>query len=288
MNLDVATFHQDPALFLKSWIKDFVLRSAENRFSYIDDSPIFREPLVGFASGDDPLFKEYKRVIGEFHLSPEEALKQGTGSSPKEWKGLSLICWVLPLSSTTRQSNRKRKRSPSKRWAHTREYGEGFNNLLRKAVVGLLTELGYPAIAPAISPLFQRVELPQGLASNWSERHILYAAGLGTFSLSDGFITPQGMAHRCGSVVVALELPPSPKIYTTPFANCRFLIDGSCRACIVRCPCGAITERGHDKIMCYQYLLKLGQKYRKVYNIAGETGCGLCQTKVPCEAGIPV
>ena len=38
---------------------------------------IYEEPLIGFASADDPLFEEYKKphVIGENYLTPREWLE---------------------------------------------------------------------------------------------------------------------------------------------------------------------------------------------------------------------
>jgi epoxyqueuosine reductase len=44
----------------------FVLERPENRRLYRGERG-FDEPLVGFASAEDPLFAEYKRVIGPFH-----------------------------------------------------------------------------------------------------------------------------------------------------------------------------------------------------------------------------
>ena len=55
-------------------IKDFVRESQANRHPVIDGTPIFDEPLVAFADGDDPLFTNYKEIIGSFHLTPREAL----------------------------------------------------------------------------------------------------------------------------------------------------------------------------------------------------------------------
>jgi epoxyqueuosine reductase len=137
--------------------------------------------------------------------------------------------------------------------------------------------------------LFQIKKNDRGYISNWSERHLAYAAGLGTFSLSDGFITESGIAHRCGSVVTDLDIPTSPRNATGPYANCLYYVNGECGVCIQRCPAGAITEAGHDKIKCREYLRKIG--YRDVkggYDIEKSvSGCGLCQTKVPCEAVNP-
>ena len=131
-----------------------------------------------------------------------------------------------------------------------------------------------------------------GPFSNWSERHIAYAAGQGTFSLSDGFITERGIAHRCGSVVTTAELPPDARTATGPFANCLYYADGSCGNCIERCPAGAISEKGHDKIKCGAYLHDIGydpQQFANGYDLERSVaGCGLCQTKVPCEGRNPV
>lgn len=279
-------FQENPTRFLEEEIKRFVGESPENRLQAIDGSPIFEEPLVAFADGEDPLFLRYKEegIIGSFHLTPREALeREGVG----EVGQVSVISWVLPTSTKTRQTNRQQLEFPSLRWAHTRWFGEKFNDSLRRHVVGLLKGKGYQAVAPVLSPFYQTFNLLQGQASNWSERHMLYAAGLGTFSLSDGFITPKGIAMRCGSVVTDLKLPPSPRLYSSPTANCPFLQNGSCGQCIDRCPAGALSGRGHDKKKCQQYLLEeLPSILVKRYGVQA-VGCGLCQTRVPCEARIP-
>jgi hypothetical protein len=138
-----------------------------------------------------------------------------------------------------------------------------------------------------VSPFFKRYPSDNGPSSNWSERHIAYACGQGTFSLSDGLITERGIAHRCGNVVTDLVLPPSPRTAKSPFSNCLFYLGVNCRSCIERCPAMAITEKGHDKIKCAQYLRSAGYSPEMVGfvydNARSIAGCGLCQTKVPCE-----
>jgi epoxyqueuosine reductase len=277
---------------LQEQIEAFVQESPMNRLERIDGSPIFDSPLLGVADGDDPLFDQYKSIIGAFHLTPREAIRHAMQESPglanSSLGRLSVICWVLPISERTRLSNREQEEAPSERWAHTRHYGEQFNDALRRYVVNLLQEVGSLAIAPVISPLFKTyykdVEDPP--TSTWSERHILYAAGLGTFSLSDSFITLRGSAMRCGSVVTNLPLPPSPRPYESHVANCLYLCEGSCGECIKRCPAGAITHEGHDKLKCYAYTYGKLSPWRRTYQVDW-AGCGLCQTDVPCEAMIP-
>jgi epoxyqueuosine reductase QueG len=139
-----------------------------------------------------------------------------------------------------------------------------------------------------MQPYFKTYTNEKGPYSNWSERHIAYATGLGTFSLSDGLITERGIAIRCGTVVTSLVLPASPRTASSPYSNCLAYVGVDCRACINRCPAGAIDEKGHDKNKCEQHLLGIGYSMRLLQkngydNEKSVAGCGLCQTKVPCE-----
>jgi len=276
-------FQMEPAKFINEEIKSFARTSPANRMPFNKDSVIFDEPLVKFADGDDPIFAEYKTIIAPSHLTPREALAEADGKSPKNVPArLSVISWILPITAKTRKSNRGETLVPSRFWVHTRWYGEKFNETLRRHLVEILTEMGYLAEAPILQSYFKRATNEKGAYSNWSERHIAYAAGLGTFSLSDGFITERGIAHRCGSVVTDLVLPASPRTAENPYSNCLFYVNGECNACIERCPAGAITEKGHDKIKCGTYQHDTIGYLLKEYDV-GVAGCGLCQTKVPCE-----
>ena len=281
-------FQTNPAQFIEEEIKEFTLTSPLNRLPFIKDYVIWDEPLVKFADGDDPIFAEYKTIIAPTHLTPREALAKAYSKSPKDMPAhLSVISWILPTPDKARKSNRSETLVPSRLWSHTRWYGEKFNEVLRKHVAELLTEMGYLAAAPMLQSYFKIYTNEKGAYSNWSERHIAYATGHGTFSLSDGLITECGIAHRCGSVATNLVLPASPRTAKNPYSNCLFYIDGSCEACIARCPAGAITEKGHDKIKCLAYLHDIGywaEELKDGYdNDTSVAGCGLCQTKVPCE-----
>jgi len=274
-------FQKKPAQAIEEEIKAFTRTSPLNRMPGMENQVIFDEPLVQFADVDDPIFTEYKTIIAPSHLTPREALAKASGKSTKGLPArLSIISWILPITEKTRLSNRRQTKSPSRLWSYTRWYGEKFNEALRQHMVQVLTQLGYLAVAPMMQPYFKEFTNEKGKYSNWSERHIAYAAGLGTFSLSDGFITERGIAHRCGNVVTDLELPPSPRVAKDPYSNCLFYVDGSCTACITRCPAGAISESGHDKIKCFEHMQE--PELLKEYQV-GKLGCGLCQTKVPCE-----
>ncbi len=176
---------------------------------------------------------------------------------------------------------------PSLRWSHTRHYGELFNDELRRSVESYIRSNGGAAIAPATSPMFRAVRnAPHGSSSTWSERHAMYAAGLGTFGLCDGFLTPLGKAMRCGSVVTNLPIPTTPRRFPSHTAACPFLERGQCGECISRCPARAISSNGHDKNACERYQNEVLRPLRDSYGVSN-TGCGLCQTGVPCEHGLP-
>ncbi len=277
---------------LTEHITAVVRDSPLNRMVRLDGGPIFDAPVVGYADGRDPLFAKYKEIIGQFHLTPLEvlqhALDEGQLGDHLSLERLSVVCWALPISRETRLSNRLETVRPSARWVYTKADGEAFNDALRCEVVAWLQRAGYLAVAPALSPLFQ-VRPPgmeRGFTSRWSERHALYVAGLGTFGLSDGLITPVGVAMRCGSVVTNMPLSASPRRYTSHRAYCLQLARGNCGECIARCPAGAISEAGHDKAKCARYVSEAMAAYRQEYGDK-TLACGLCQTGVPCEEGIP-
>ncbi|WP_027714292.1 epoxyqueuosine reductase [Desulfuromonas sp. TF] len=269
---------------IREEIVRFVMTSPEN-LQEDGATPYFEEPLVGFAAADDPLFIEYKKIIGDFHLTPGEFLSEPAGASSAA-QG-TVISWVLPLTAVTRKSNRVEDLWPSRAWARTRHFGEVLNCSLRRHVVDYLQQRGSRAVAPQLSERWKPVDAPDGPTSSWSERHAAYAAGLGTFSLNDALITPKGIAHRLGSVITDLKLSPTPVTAAHYRWNCLRFRDGGCGVCINRCPVGALSDAGHDKEICRNYV------YGTVPRTVGEqygvtaTGCGLCQVKIPCEEQIP-
>jgi epoxyqueuosine reductase len=271
-------------------IRSYVATSPLNRLRDIDGSPIWEEPLVGFADGNDPLFEQYKSVVTPEHRTPRQALAELASSpqDPSAFSHVGVVSWILPTAALTKESNRERTDGPSLRWNQTRFQGEDFNDSLRRYVVDWLKARGLVAVAPVIHASFHRTRGPFGICSTWSERHMAFAAGLGTFSLSDGLITARGIAHRCGSVVANVDWPASPRPYTDHRQYCPYARDGSCGACIERCPAGAIGPEGHDKDLCHHYQRVVLADWLQRPGYAGEfMSCGLCQTGVPCESGIP-
>lgn len=244
-------------------------------------------PLIGFANGADPLFDQYKTVVGPFHWTPLEIWQQTFPGEVALAEDLTVISWVLPQTMATKHDQRAATVYPSERWARSRVFGEAFNRSLRRDVAQQLTDAGFPAVAPMETPQFSVKDSKEYVyASTWSERHAAYAAGLGTFGLCDGLITSKGKALRAGSVVARIAIPATPRPYTEHRAYCLFYANGTCGECIDRCPVGALSENGHDKVACKAHLDGTGPYVAETYGFVGY-GCGPCQVGIPCESGIP-
>jgi epoxyqueuosine reductase QueG len=230
---------------------------------------IYDAPLVSFAAADDPLFARLKEpdVVGPHHLLPGEWLAGAR----------SVISYFLPFTEAVRASNRQ-PGLPSEEWVSARIDGEAFNVAARKMVVAMVERLGGQGIAPALDPRFKIQEV----TSNWSERHVGYVAGLGTFGLHRHLITARGSAGRIGSVVTTLELTPTLRSYEDPYEYCLWFKDGSCGNCLDRCSTGALTEGGKDKYVCKHYLEETVMAIFKP-----RYGCAKCQVAVPCEDSLP-
>ena len=280
------SFVENPEGTIIREVQNFVSEHSGNRTSEENGTPYYDTPLVGFASAHDPLFFEFKNIIGDFHLTPLEVLERSFPEHAACRNDSSVISWILPISKSVRESNRKETRCSSKTWVDAKVYGEELNIQLQEHLVSFISEQGFLAVPPTLSPFFEVFQLDKvGSAANWSERHVAYAAGLGTFGLSGGLITKRGIAMRCASVVTSLKLNPTQRSYGDFREYCLFYDSDKCGRCIERCPGGAVSQEGHNKELCMVHCAEVMQECEE-YN-AGVLSCGLCQTSVPCEAGIP-
>lgn len=275
----------------KAWIEALIADfcgSPANSLENGTDEPAWGTPQVGYARGDDPLFAKLKTDIGPFYWTPEEAFALAFPELSVTLADLAVIVYLLPQTAATRRDQRSATSLPAERWARSRCFGEAFNCSLRLHLSGQLSAAGFPAVAPERLPDFAYRQSERfGLASNWSERHTAWIAGLGTFGLSDGLITRAGKAVRLGSVVARIDLVPSLRSYVGHQDWCLWYANGSCGACMHRCPAGAISSGGHDKPACHSYIRNVTTPYVQQHYGTDTTPCGLCQVKIPCEAGIP-
>ncbi len=279
---------KDPGKWVEGIIKDFINTSPENTLKNPANDKAWADPLVGFSGGNDSIYQAYKEeYVGPFHWTPLELFRQAFPASKAGAEELTVISWILPQMERTKAELRKETIYPSESWTRARIFGEEVNVKLRKHVVNSLQAAGIEAVAPMLFPEWgTRLSARFGFASTWSERHAAHAAGLGTFGLCDGLITPRGKAMRAGSVVARIQIPPTPRPYKDHRAYCLFYSHGTCGKCIDRCPIRAISPSGHDKVKCKSFL-DMTRNYVLSHHGFEGYGCGFCQVGVPCESRIP-
>jgi len=248
---------------IEQQLTDFVLNSTDNIVNNLGKMRMYDQPLVAVASAEDMLWEKLKEpeVIGPHHLSPTE------------WLGgaRSVISCFMPFTERVRSSNRSQG-LPAIEWLYGRYEGGMFNDAVRRFLVDIIRGAGDRALAPALDSRFSLIQL----RSNWSERHVAFIAGLGTFCLNRSLITDRGSAGRLVSVITDLALEPTSRRYGEVDEYCA-----KCGACIRRCPASAIDENGKNNAICALYVEETKVRFKPRY------GCGKCQTGVPCEARRP-
>ena len=215
------------------------------------------------------------------------------------------FCLFFPYVDLIRKQSKTATELPAEIYSVGRNYANAFMDDVLAKTVEFFNESGFQATSGMRSPAFQIIvkENPVQIYSVWSERHMAFAAGLGTFSLHEGFISELGCNIRVTSVITDEPLAVTPRQSDEPYANCLFYTSGKCKKCAARCPADAISEKGHDKVKCYLQLKKIEEKmtprvgsilkpHLRVIEGRNQTsypvGCAFCQFDVPCMDQNPV
>jgi epoxyqueuosine reductase QueG len=228
---------------------------------------IFDAPIFAAAAAADPLFARLKDAdsVGAHHLLPADW-------TPDARFVLSVF---FPFSERVRAGNitAAEGRTPTAEWLHGRIEGQKHIAFISAAAAECLRRAGFSAVVPSADKRFRSFDF----TSNWSERHVAFVCGLGTFGLSRGLITEKGVAGRFTSLVTSMELFPTRRGYTELYEHCIF-----CGLCARRCPADAISiETGKAHAPCSALLDETRTLFSPRY------GCGKCQVRVPCESGVP-
>jgi hypothetical protein len=62
--------------WITNLIRDFISTSPHNTMKNKTADPAWDDALVGFASGADPIWQQYKEYVGAFHWTPWEVFNQ--------------------------------------------------------------------------------------------------------------------------------------------------------------------------------------------------------------------
>jgi epoxyqueuosine reductase QueG len=227
-------------------------------------------PIFAFGSADDDLFQKFlaPSVIGSHFITPLDWLPGAK----------TVISCFLPYTQHIKSSNSTDFSWPSGEMLHGRYEGHFFIMEMAAHIQSILRNAGYDSVAPMLDSRFKAGSEETSYTSNWSERHVAFACGLGTFGLSKGIITEKGMCGRLCSVVTEMDLPKTGRPYTGVYEYCIM-----CGACAEHCPVNAISlQEGKKHPPCDEFLGKVIEKEKPRY------ACSKCQVMAPCESGIPI
>lgn len=270
----------------------------------------FGQPIVGVADAFAPEIQNLKQVIGFSHALPQDVLPDAK----------SVIAYYVPFTEELALTN-SHAGTASPQWARAYEELNFLFSQLNRELVDFIKGLGndpqlrgdlaadaglpgvgaddstvlpagdLAAAIPKAASEFDQIEL----VSNWSHRHMAYAAGLGTFGINNMLITKLGCCGRFSSIVTNIDSDILP--FDSPMEQemCSYKQDGSCGVCIANCPGLALHPESHDKFgagfsraRCYDVCLENAALYpfpedlAPSYVVPGSEVCGKCVTGSPC------
>ncbi len=229
---------------------------------------IWREPIVRFASAQDPLFDRLKTVVRPTHCTPQELLPQAK----------SVVAYFVPFAKGLHQENAKARHHSSRSWAVA--YLET-NRLISDINDHIRSELESHGHRVALIPPTHNFD-EESLMSDWSHRHVAYVAGIGRFGCHNLMITEKGCTGRLGSLVTDLALEPSP---TPEEEFCLHRAGFDCLKCVERCQYDALFVDRYDRHACYRQCLA-NDEYHRDLDLTDV--CGKCSAMVPCSVTNPV
>ena len=223
----------------------------------------WKTPIIGYANAFHPIIRSLRELVSETHYMPEDILPDPT----------VILAYFLPFREDIGQSN-VGGTQPSEPWARAyRETNTMFpllNQHLRRVIEGW----GYHAAAPEMVGTLGR----DRLYSNWSQRHIAYAAGLGTFGMNNMLITKDGCCGRYSTLITDLPIQPDQPVEGE---HCLYKRDGSCGLCVQRCPVQALhCDAPFERNKCHHHLENSGAGF-------AEKVCGKCIAGLPCTFKAP-
>ena len=134
---------KNPAEWVGAIIRNFISTSPDNTLKKDENERAWSDPLVGFSRGDDPLYDDFKIMIGDFYWTPFEIFSMTFPEVSVAPHQLTIISWILPQTELTKADNRRETNYPAERWIRSRIFGEEANEKLRAHVAEVfLTAVG--------------------------------------------------------------------------------------------------------------------------------------------------
>jgi epoxyqueuosine reductase len=233
----------------------------------------FDGALVGFADAGDAAFGALKRAVGPQHLLPQDVLAGARG----------VVSVFLAFGREVVEGNSSGL-SPTPAWCRAYTEGNRCLDVLITAAAEAIGRCGFTAEVHRgshhLTNLHEPSVDPALLTSCWSQRHVAHICGLGTFGVSNLLITAKGSAGRFASLVTDMPLRP---LAVQTEERCLGKQGGGtqCMECVKRCPAGALSSEGFDRMACWNYLVANNHISRDA-GIPIVNVCGKCSSGVPC------
>ena len=258
----------DNQLFLSLVEKSFDDLADSNRVllpSEGKEVTVLERPLVGFAAADDPLFERFS----------EEAVIGPDWKSPREWmpEGETVVGFFFPFTEDILLRARAETALTGEAWNTGYSACFPLVDAFLDRLVSLLASENTAVFQPNRDPSLKRTmtEILSGgeadihFSVGWSNRHVCYAAGLGTFGIHRHLITEKGCAGTLASFITDAKLIATPRNYEGVYDYCI-----ECMACARRCPAGAITREN------LRNLKKCSALSARIREEFGSGFCGKC------------
>jgi len=222
------------------------------------DRKLWTIPVVRYASADDPYILQLKEHIPG-HLEPKDILENAS----------SVISYFIPFAHKMCDKNAKGEK-PTKEWAVAYNKTNNMAETLNEHIVDELNGMGFDAA-------FLKVRMNENIMSVWSQRHIAYAAGMGTFGMNNMLISQRGCCGRYFSVVTSAKIVPDKKVQQE---RCLQKNGTECMMCASKCPVSALSSEGFDRVKCYEHVSR-NEKWFSA------SVCGKCVCGLPCSFRVP-
>ena len=245
---------------LRQEIKELIVTMVKK----IGRPDLFREPLVGFVSADDPSIVNVRDIVGPWHDLPEDQLPGAR----------SIIAYAVPFTRDV-ALDPSFSRFSGLVWSEAYILINKNFEIISQAVAYLLRSRGYEASTVRATNDYD----PSDPVSSWSHRTMACAAGLGKFGMNRILMTSKGSAVRYCSLLTTAELTPSGP-YKGPV--CTGLDGGPCRKCLDTCPVNALT-RWYDggKFDCQELQNTYHDKMIEELSVDTAGTCGKCISVCP-------
>lgn len=240
---------------LEKAIEDYIHAHCQQK--RIDN--VWQHPVVKFASAASPLFRKLQELVTENHYLPQDYLPNAT----------TVVSYFLPFTRNVGQSNVPHDVS-SPLWVQSYLNANVIAAQINEHLVDMLQQQGIAACIPHDAGMIS-MEIPR---SRWSQRHVAYIAGHGTFGLNNMLISDKGSVGRYFSIITCLDVPADPLVQEE---RCLFKKNGTCKLCVQRCFAGALAEDGFDRFKCLEQCMKNEAIY------PGADVCGKCVVELPCS-----